>query len=84
MWFTMILFCFEWTAVSHAIVLGSMSNLFLSLGRSYRKVSHFLELGGQLLMGLGLVLVILDSVEIRRDNVAPGAFSKNNLFYLKR
>ena len=61
-----------------------MSNLFLSLGRSYKKVSHFLELGGQLLMGLGLMLVILDSMEIRKDNVAPGAFGKNNLFYLSR
>ena len=47
-------------------------------------MSHFLELGGQLLMGLGLMLVILDSMEIRKDNVAPGAFGKNNLFYLSR
>jgi len=40
MWFTMILFGFEWTSVSHSIVMGSMSNFFLSIGRSRRKASH--------------------------------------------
>lgn len=40
MWFTMILAGFEWTSVSHSIVLGSLSNFFLSLGRSWRKSSH--------------------------------------------
>lgn len=40
MWFTTILGGFEWTSVSHSIVLGSLSNFFLSLGRSWRKSSH--------------------------------------------
>ncbi len=40
LWFTVILTCFEWTYVSHAIVLGSLSNFFLSIGRTLRKSSH--------------------------------------------
>jgi hypothetical protein len=40
LWFLMILSSFEWTFVSHGIVLGSISNFFLSIGRSFRKSSH--------------------------------------------
>jgi len=40
MWFTMILAGFEWTSVSHSIVMGSLSNFFLSIGRSVRHSSH--------------------------------------------
>lgn len=39
-WFTIILTCFEWTYISHAIVLGSLSNFFLSIGRTIRKANH--------------------------------------------
>jgi hypothetical protein len=40
MWFTVILQGFEWTSVSHSIVMGSLSNFFLSIGRSLRRSSH--------------------------------------------
>jgi len=32
-WFTIILTCFEWTYISHAMVLGALSNFFLSIMR---------------------------------------------------
>lgn len=68
MWFTLILGSFVWTSVSHAIVLGSLSNFFLSLGRSYNRVNHELELGGQVLVCGGLLLVIYDSITFGPNN----------------
>jgi TRAP-type mannitol/chloroaromatic compound transport system permease small subunit len=62
MWFTCILGGFEWTSVSHSLVLGSLSNFFLSLGRSWRKSSHDLESGGQILVIGGIILVVYDSI----------------------
>lgn len=40
LWFTMIILGFEWTSISHSIVMGSLSNFFLSIGRTWRNSSH--------------------------------------------
>ena len=40
LWFLSILTSFEWTYVSHGIVLGSLSNFCLSINRSLNKNSH--------------------------------------------
>lgn len=84
MWFTMILSGFEWTSVSHSIVMGSLSNFFLSLGRSWRKSSHDLESGGQILVIGGVMLVIYDSIQFGSDQISEYDYQVNNIFYLNR
>lgn len=64
LWFFFILSSFEWTYVAHGIVLGNLSNFFLSIGRSLNKNSHDLESGGQVLVVLGILLVLHDSVSV--------------------
>lgn len=62
LWFLFILSSFEWTFVSHGIVLGGLSNFFLSISRSFRKQSHHIESGGQILVIIGVVLALQDSL----------------------
>ena len=83
-WFTMVLFGFEWTSISHSIVLGSLSNFFLSMDRSRRKSSHDLELGGQMLVVLGVVLVIVDTLRFDPAYLTPHDQDVNNTFYFSR
>jgi hypothetical protein len=37
-WFTTILFTFDYTPVSHAILLGNLANFFLSILRTFKVV----------------------------------------------
>jgi hypothetical protein len=62
LWFLLVLSSFEWTFVSHGIVLGGLSNFFLSITRTLRKQSHHIESGGQILVILGVTLAIQDSI----------------------
>jgi hypothetical protein len=64
-WFTCILTVFEWTYVSHGLVLGSLSNFFLSIHRSITKSEHELEPGGRYCVILGILLVIYDSYSLQ-------------------
>lgn len=84
LWFLMILSSFEWTFVSHGIVLGSISNFFLSIGRSFRKSSHDLESGGQMLVVLGVVLVMYDSYKYDVTTAPPSEYDYVNTFYMRR
>lgn len=70
--------------MSHSIVLGSLSNFFLSLGRSWRKSSHDLESGGQILVMGGLLLVIYDSITFGPEQISEYDYEVNNTFYLRR
>lgn len=61
-WFTMILTTFEWTYISHAMVLGALSNFFLSVMRMINgEKNHELEKGGQVMVLIGFFMVMLDS-----------------------
>lgn len=84
LWFTTILFGFEWTSVSHSIVMGSLSNFFLSIGRSWRKSSHDLESGGQMFVVLGIVLVLTDTLKFTPESLGPDDYTVNNTFYYNR
>lgn len=55
---------FEWTFISHGLVLGALSNFFLSIHRKITKSNHEVEGGGQLLVILGIILVIYDSITL--------------------
>ena len=83
-WFTIILSTFEWTYISHAMFLGSMANFFLSIGRTTRGNGHDLEPGGQLLILMGVILVLIDTWTLRVDAVDPRAYNFINYFYLER
>lgn len=66
MWFTFILFSFDYTSVSHSILLGSLSNFFLSATRTFKKGSKKIELEvvGLILVIFGILLVFIDSVTL--------------------
>jgi hypothetical protein len=59
-WFTIILTTFEWTFISHSLFLGALANYFLSMGRTMRGTSHGLEPGGQVLITIGIVMMLVD------------------------
>jgi hypothetical protein len=64
LFFLFVLTSFEWTYVSHGIVLGGLSNFFLSISRSLNKNSHDLESGGQVLVIIGVGLVIHSTLSV--------------------
>lgn len=64
-WFTTILFSFDWTYISHALVLGALSNFFLSVSRALNGLeNHSYEKGGQALVLLGVLFIVGDSVAL--------------------
>ena len=65
-------------------MLGSLSNFFLSLSRSSRKSSHDLELGGQMLVVLGVAMVIFDTLRFDPAYLSPHDRDVNNTFYFGR
>lgn len=67
LWFLFVLTSFEWTFVSHGVVLGALSNFFLSVGRTLRGQNHQFESGGQVLVVLGVLLVIQDTILVNVD-----------------
>jgi hypothetical protein len=69
LWFTCILTVFEWTYVSHGIVLGTLSNFFLSIHRSITKSEHDLEPGGRYCVILGIFLVMYDSYRLSPEMI---------------
>jgi len=64
LFFLFILSSFEWTFVSHGIVLGGLSNFFLSIGRGFRNQAHSIESGGQVLVIMGVLLAIYDTISV--------------------
>lgn len=64
LWFGFLLFSFDYTSVSHAILMGNLQNFFLSLWRIYfkRQKSLEIEVVGQVLILIGISLIISDSV----------------------
>lgn len=59
----MILFTFEWTYISHSLILGSMQNLYLCLARFYNKeTTHKIERAGLIMAFSGIALVLFDSI----------------------
>lgn len=64
--------------------MGSLSNFFLSLGRSWKKSSHDLEYGGQMFVVIGVILVLTDTFQFNPEYLTPDDFTVNNTFYYKR
>jgi hypothetical protein len=83
-WFSIILSCFEWTYISHALVLGSLSNFFLSINRSMMGTNHELEPGGQMFVIAGVLFVIMDAWSLVVEEMPQTAWDVINVFYLKR
>lgn len=65
-WYTVILTAGEWTYLSHAFYLGSLSNFFLSLARHRYRHVHEFEVGGQVIVIIGICFVILDTATFRQ------------------
>jgi hypothetical protein len=83
-WFSIILTCFEWTYISHALVLGSLSNFFLSINRSINHSTHSLEPGGQIFVIVGIIFTLSDSYRLETDNEHTSAWEVINPYYLTR
>jgi hypothetical protein len=66
-WFTFILTVFEWTFVSHGIMLSALPNFFLSIHRSINNSEHQLEPGGRYCVILGILFVLYDSYQLRPE-----------------
>ena len=66
-WFTLVLFSFGFTTVSHSILLGNLTNFFISMirmwGRKNYKTSLKIELEiiGQVLIIFGILLIFSDT-----------------------
>lgn len=84
LFFLFILSSFEWTFVSHGIVLSSLSNFFLSIGRSFRNQSHSIESGGRILVVFGVIMTIYDAVMLTIDHYSESDYLSNNTFYMRR
>ena len=89
-WFTTILTCFDWTYISHSMVLGGLSNLFISLynifkGRSSSKNGgHEMEIGGHLVVLIGIILVMCDSYTLDVELEPHDCKTLINPLYLRR
>ena len=77
-WFLCILTIFDWTYVSHGLVLGGLSNFFLSINRATKGKSHELETGGQVLVILGIVLLFKDTVSLDINDVPEEYLTTGN------
>jgi hypothetical protein len=64
--------------------MGSLSNFFLSLGRSWRRSSHDLESGGQILVVGGIILVLYDTCTYGYKHINDYDYGAGNTFYLGR
>lgn len=83
-WYGMILTAGEWTYLSHALYLGSLTNFFLSLGRHRKHICHEFEIGGQVVVMLGIFLTFIDTWYFRYEEVTPHELSCRNNYYLTR
>jgi hypothetical protein len=84
LFFLFILSSFEWTYISHGIVLGGISNFFLSIGRAFRGQSHNIESGGQILVVFGVIMAIYDTLTITPESHTAADHNSNNTFYMRR
>lgn len=84
LFFLFILSSFEWTFVSHGIVLSSLSNFFLSIGRGFRSQTHSIESGGQVLVVLGLIIVVYDTIMYTSEHYSGVDHLSRNTFYMHR
>lgn len=84
-WFTIILTTFEWSFISHTMFLGALANYFLSIGRTMRGNGHDLEPGGQVLITIGILMVLIDIYQFNPQHDAkPEDWHFINPWYLTR
>jgi hypothetical protein len=83
-WVSTILTDIEWTYISHSMVLGALTNFFLSIERTLKSTNGQLERGGQLMIVIGIVMVIYDSVTLDVSKAGEFEWNVYNPFYLTR
>lgn len=66
------------------MVLGALTNFFLSIERTFKKKNGSMEKGGQILIVLGIVCVIYDSISLNVDEKTDFEWNVINYFYLTR
>lgn len=60
LWFVLLTTTFQFTPISHGLMLGMLMNFFLSLNRSINAQVHYLEPGGQIFVVVGILLILKD------------------------
>ena len=83
-WVTTILTTIEWTYISHCLVLGALTNFFLSIERTVRKANGQMEKGGEILIVAGICFVIYDSMTLDVSKATDFEWNVHNPFYLTR
>ncbi|KRX06183.1 hypothetical protein PPERSA_06065 [Pseudocohnilembus persalinus] len=74
LWYTMILFGFEWTYVGYSLSLGFLQPFFQSLQRA-KSDSHFYECPGKLLVILGIILIFIECITFNPDDIPPSSYN---------
>jgi hypothetical protein len=83
-WPTAILTAIDFTYISHCFVLGSLTNFFLSFERLCQGKSGRMENGGQLIVVLGIIFVIYDSISLDDTKATDYEWNVYNPLYLTR
>lgn len=83
-WPTTILTSIEWSYISHCMVLGSLTNLYLSLERTIKLKSSRMEIFGAGVVILGMLFVIYDSIQLDVEKTTDFEWKVFNYFYLTR
>ena len=84
-WFTMVLFAFEWKFISHALVLSGLQQFFFSIQRHIRKEeNHSYEAAGQAMVVFGLFCVFTSSIYYDPAEAPPSTKNYRNFLLLLR
>ncbi|EAR82510.1 drug/metabolite transporter (DMT) superfamily protein (macronuclear) [Tetrahymena thermophila SB210] len=80
-WFTMVLFAFEWNFISHALVLSGLSQLFFSIHRRLNKEeNHDYEYGGQAMVIFGVFCILADTLTYNSKEAPPSTKNYSNTY----
>lgn len=78
-WFTMVLFAFEWSYISHALVLSGLQQFCFSINRHVNKnENHNYESAGQAMVIFGVLCVITDSITFDSVDADPNSYLYRN------
>ncbi|KAL4432765.1 hypothetical protein ABPG74_011586 [Tetrahymena malaccensis] len=80
-WFTMVLFAFEWNFISHALVLSGLSQFFFSIHRLLNKEeNHNYESGGQAMIVFGVFCILADTITYDPKEAPPSTKNYSNTY----
>ncbi|EGR27000.1 hypothetical protein IMG5_203400 [Ichthyophthirius multifiliis] len=83
-WFTLILFTFEWNFVAHAAILGNLSNFYNCINRNLAVgVTNPSDISSIGLILLGILMILYDSYSLQFEDIYPSSlnYKMNKLFY---